>query len=217
VCEFKLHIKLVIISSHRYRDKVSVVSPMLELQPDDAASDAMDRYAGGDDLAFGAVYDAVAPRVLALAVRALGDRMLAEDIVQQTLLNVHRARGAFVPGSALMPWVYAIARRLIVDVIRRRKRDQRVAQSEGTAERLPRPATPDEELIACEAAGTLRLAMEALPGSQQTVLHLRREGLPLSMMAAALGTTVTAVKLRLHRAMASLKSAVTAQQEVRRP
>src|SRR5262245_4177870 len=97
------------------------------VQQDEVASAARERTANGDDDAFGAVYDAVAPRVHALALRALGDRMLAEDVVQQTLLNVHRARGAFVPGSPVMPWAYAIARRLIIDAIRRRKRDQRLA------------------------------------------------------------------------------------------
>jgi len=168
----------------------------------------MERYARGDDLAFGAVHDAVAPRLFALAVRALGERTLAEDVVQQTLLNIHRARGAFVPGSPLMPWAYAIARRLVVDVIRRRKRELRLVEQGGSPERLPCPATPDQELAASEIAGSLRVAVAALPGSQQTVLQLRREGMALSTIAAALGTTVTAVKLRLHRATSSLKGAL---------
>jgi RNA polymerase sigma-70 factor (ECF subfamily) len=173
---------------------------------DRAANDAMDRYASGDDLAFEAVYDAVAPRVLALAFRSLGDRTLAEDVVQQTLLNIHRARGAFVPGSPLMPWAYAIARRLIVDAVRRRRRELRLVEREGLPGRQRRnPTMPNEALMAYETAGSLRATFAALPGSQQAVLHLRGEGLPLSTMASTLGTTVTAVKLRLHRAMSSLK------------
>src|SRR5262245_21302349 len=157
---------------------------MEALQPDEVASAAMERYANGDDDAFGVVYDAVAPRVQALAMRALGDRMQAEDVVQQTLLNVHRARGAFVPGLPVMPWAYAIARRLIIDAIRRRKREQRLVDREGSPERRPRPATPDEELIAYQAEGSLRTALEALPGPQQAVPHLRGQGLSMSGMAA---------------------------------
>jgi RNA polymerase sigma-70 factor (ECF subfamily) len=176
---------------------------------DEGANAAMERYAGGDDLAFEAVYDAVAPRVRALAIRSLGDRTLAEDVAQQTLLNIHRARGAFAPGSPLMPWAYAIARRLIVDAVRRRRRELRLAEREGCPDRRRRPATPDEELMAYETASSLRTVFAALPGSQQAVLHLRGEGLPLSTMAEALGTTVTAVKLRLHRAMGSLRSGLT--------
>jgi RNA polymerase sigma-70 factor (ECF subfamily) len=194
-----------------------VVIRMEEPTQDGTADEAMDRYASGDDLAFGAVYDAVAPRVLTLAARALGERTLAEDVVQQTLLNIHRARGAFVPGSPLMPWAYAIARRLIVDAIRRRQRELRLAQDGQPPDQQPRPTTPDEELMAYQTAGSLRVALAELPGSQQTVLHLRGQGLPLSAMATTLGTTVTAVKLRLHRAMSSLRGALVGQREERRP
>lgn len=176
----------------------------------------MERYASGDDLAFDAVYDAVAPRVLALAIRSLGDRTLAEDVVQQTLLNIHRARGAFVPRSPLMPWAYAIARRLIVDAVRRRRRELRLVEHDGSADRRRQPTMPDEALMAHETAGSLRATFAALPGSQQAVLHLRGEGLPLSAMAATLGTTVTAVKLRLHRAMGSLRSALAEARPERR-
>jgi RNA polymerase sigma-70 factor (ECF subfamily) len=178
---------------------------MSEPHDDEAANEAMERYASGDDLAFEAVYDAVAPRVLALAIRSLGDRTLAEDVVQQTLLNIHRARGAFVPGAPLMPWAYAIARRLIVDAVRRRRRELQLVEREGRAEWRRQPTMPNEALVAHETAGSLRATFAALPGSQQAVLHLRGEGLPLSAMASTLGTTVTAVKLRLHRAMSSLK------------
>ena len=177
-------------------------------QQEEPATEAMERYAGGDDRAFEAVYDAVAPRVFSLAVRALGDRTLAEDVMQQTLLNIHRARGAFVPGSPLMPWAYAIARRLIVDAVRRRRRELRLAETEASPERQSGPATPHEELLAYEAAGSLRLALAELPGSQQAVLQLRQQGVTLAGMAATLGTTVTAVKLRLHRAMSSLRSSL---------
>lgn len=179
---------------------------MSESHDDEAANEAMERYASGDDLAFAAVYDAVAPRVLALAIRSLGDRTLAEDVAQQTLLNIHRARGAFVPGAPLMPWAYAIARRLIVDAVRRRRRELRLVEREALPGRQRRhPTMPNEALMAYETAGSLRATFAALPGSQQAVLHLRGEGLPLSAMASTLGTTVTAVKLRLHRAMSSLK------------
>ncbi|HWO26947.1 MAG TPA: sigma-70 family RNA polymerase sigma factor [Kofleriaceae bacterium] len=181
----------------------------------DAADEAMERYAGGDDLAFSEVYDAVAPRVFAIAVRSLGDRTLAEDVVQQTLLNIHRARGSFVPGAPLMPWAYAIARRLVVDAVRQRRRELRVAIGEVREEEQPRPATPHEELMAYQTAGSLRVAMAELPGSQQMVLQLRQEGATLSTMATSLGTTVTAVKLRLHRAMSTLRSALAGQSEER--
>jgi len=57
--------------------------------------DAMGRYECGDDAAFAEVYRACAPRLHSLALWALGDRALADDVVQQTLLNMHLARSAF--------------------------------------------------------------------------------------------------------------------------
>lgn len=168
----------------------------------------MERYARGDDSAFGEIYDAVAPRVLAVARRALGNSALAEDVVQQTMLNLHRARGSFIPGGEVQPWAYAIAIRLILDTLRRSRRDRRLEEAEA---RVPTPTIdprPDEEAIARETAARLQAAFAALPHSQQTVLTMRDRGLSLAAMAGSLGTTVTAVKLRLHRAATSLRAAV---------
>jgi RNA polymerase sigma-70 factor (ECF subfamily) len=178
---------------------------------------AMERYAAGDDSAFGEVYDAVAPRVLAVAMRALGDAALAEDVVQQTMLNLHRARGSFIPGAEVQPWAHAIASRLVVDTIRRHRRDRRLEAAET---RVPTPAIdprPDDEAIARETAACLRVAFAALPHSQQSVLVLRDRGLSLAAVASALGTTVAAVKLRLHRAGTSLRAAIARSGKGARP
>ena len=169
----------------------------------------MERYAAGDDCAFAAVYDGVAPRVYALALRALGDAGLAEDVVQRTLLNIHRARGAFVRGAEVMPWAYAIARRLIVDTARRRARERRLAE---VAPAPMAPAPPDAGIAAAETAASLALAFAALPETQRTALDLRGRGVPLAVSAQAQGTTVTAVKLRLHRAVGSLRAALRARE-----
>ncbi|HEY1958535.1 MAG TPA: sigma factor [Polyangiaceae bacterium] len=52
-----------------------------------AASAAMDRYASGDDAAFGEIYDRLAPRLLGFLYRQTTDRARAEDLVQQTFLH----------------------------------------------------------------------------------------------------------------------------------
>jgi RNA polymerase sigma-70 factor (ECF subfamily) len=70
----------------------------------------MDRYAQGDDSAFAELYDGLAPRLLGFLVRQTRDQAKAEDIVQQTMLQIHRARGRFLPGAEVTPWAFAIAR-----------------------------------------------------------------------------------------------------------
>src|SRR5215510_15706304 len=87
----------------------------------DAADAAMERYSKGDDAAFAQVYDAIAPRLLGFLRKATRDDFAAEDLMQQTLLQMHRARGSFIAGAPVLPWAFAIARRLLTDQARRRR------------------------------------------------------------------------------------------------
>jgi len=79
----------------------------------------MERYANGDDAAFAEVYDAIAPRLFGFLLKARRDRVATEDLMQQTFLQMHRARGSFISGAPVMPWALAIARRLLIDSARR--------------------------------------------------------------------------------------------------
>lgn len=183
-----------------------------------AADAAMERYARGDDSAFSAVYDAVAPSLLAYATRVLGDRSRAEDVVQNTLLRMHRARGRFIAGAQVMPWAFTIARRLILDVRRRRRRDERLRHKQlATEVDAGGDPGPDEELVAVQTGAALSAAFGQLPAAQRATYELlRRDGLSLAQAAAALGTTVTAVKLRLHRAVEALRAAANGEGRRRR-
>src|SRR4029453_10505975 len=92
----------------------------------DGADAAMERYARGDATAFADVYDAIAPRLLEFLRKATRDASAAEDLMQQTLLHMHRGRGSFIPGAPVMPWACAIARRLVTDSARRRRLERRL-------------------------------------------------------------------------------------------
>lgn len=167
--------------------------------------EAMDRYARGDDRAFAAIYRAVAPALRALALRQLREPALADDVVQHALLNMHRARAGFIAGARVLPWGYAIARRLVVDAVRRRRRERALEQSAPPAA----AARPDEELAAKQTARRLASAVAALPAGQRAVLDLRHRGLGVKEIASHLGTSTASVKLRLHRAHRSLRAAAT--------
>jgi RNA polymerase sigma-70 factor (ECF subfamily) len=168
----------------------------------------MERYATGDDAAFGDVYDAVAPRVFSYLRRQTRDASRAEDLVQQTLLAMHRARGTFISGSAVLPWAFAIARRLLIDDLRRDKRSV-LTRSEVVTEdsaRSGEDASPDGHAEAMELARLLQQELVRLPESQRVAFELMRlDGLSHLEAAEVLGATVTAVKLRVHRAYAALR------------
>lgn len=172
-----------------------------------SADEAMARYARGEDAAFRDVFAAVGPEIYGLALRELRDPMLAEDVVQHTLLNMHRARGSFLPGAAVMPWANTIARRLVADVRRRKWRDRRL-QGAVTVEPRVDPAGADDSLGACESSARLGVALQAIPEGQRRVVCMRNQGLSLAEIARVLGTSVIAVKLRLHRAVHSLRAAL---------
>src|SRR4029078_12632941 len=87
----------------------------------EGADAAMERYSIGDDAAFAELYDAIAPRLFGFLRAATRDEFATEDLVQQTFLQIHGARGSFIAGAAVMPWALAIAKRLMIDGARRRR------------------------------------------------------------------------------------------------
>ncbi|HEY1691780.1 MAG TPA: RNA polymerase sigma factor [Polyangiaceae bacterium] len=169
---------------------------------------AMEAYAGGDDAAFGTVYDALAPRLYGYLLRQTRDRARAEDLVQQTMLHIHRARARFIPGAEVTPWAFAIARRLLVDSLRRGRREVLATDDEldGRADRRP---SAEELVQARELATRVEGVLARLPQSQRAAFELiKNEGLSVAEAAQVLGTTVAAVKLRAHRAYEALRSAL---------
>ncbi len=176
----------------------------LERRPEDLA---MDRYATGDDQAFAVVYDVLSERLYRYLRRRTTCEAHAEDLVQQTFLVMHRARGTFIAGSAVLPWAYAIARRLLIDDARRNRRSVRRDSSEFAEASLPSPAAgADEELVARETAMVVARVLAGLPENQRMAFELLRvQGLSHSHAAEVLGTTVSAVKLRAHRAYTALR------------
>jgi RNA polymerase sigma-70 factor (ECF subfamily) len=171
-----------------------------------SADEAMARYAAGDDDAFAAVYDRVAPRLAAYLQRRVHDRGRVEDLIQQTFLHMHRARGTFIQGAEVLPWAFAIARRLFLN----RRRDERELplDDEGDAALIDHAYHGEELLAAHETAGRLRAALEGLSEPQRAAIELvKGEGMSLAQAARILGTTVLGVKLRSHRAYVALRAA----------
>jgi RNA polymerase sigma-70 factor, ECF subfamily len=171
------------------------------------ADAAMERHACGDDAAFAIVFDAVAPFIARYARRVLGNAAAADDIVQQTLLRMNRARGDFLPGAQVLPWAHAIAHNVIFNHLRQRKREDQLMRRVELAASAAFVAAPDEQLLAEEAQAAMRAIFATMPQAQRdTYLMMRRDGLTLAETARRLKTTVIAVKLRMHRAMARLRS-----------
>ena len=181
----------------------------------DAADVAMERYSNGDNAAFSELYDAIAPRLLGFLRKATRDHRDAEDLMQQTLLQIHRERGSFIPGARVIPWASTIARRLMIDSARRRRVEQRLfSDAPADEDRMTHELTTatdaaEDLLLASRLEGRIQERLDALPETQRTAYQLlQQKGLSLKEAAEVLGTSVTAVKLRAHRAYAALRNVV---------
>jgi RNA polymerase sigma-70 factor (ECF subfamily) len=181
----------------------------------DGVDAAMERYSKGDEAAFAELYDAIAPRLLGYLRKATRNDSAAEDLMQQALLHIHRARGTFIPGAPVMPWAFAIARRLMTDSARRHRLERRLfAEAPVDEERAPyEPAAglpdADELLHARRMEKRVQERFDSLPEVQQTAYRLlQQEGMSLKGAAEVLGTSVSAVKLRAHRAYRALRAAL---------
>jgi RNA polymerase sigma-70 factor (ECF subfamily) len=179
-----------------------------------ALTAAMDRHAGGDASAFEDVYDLLAPRLIAFFLRRTRDRCLAEDLTQQTMLHIHRARQSFVQGADVIPWAFAIGRRLLVDACRRRRDEVLFGSSaEDTAAvdvRTSRDAIPDELASTRQMAARAHAVLQRLPEPQREAYRLvRDDGLSVAEAAEVLGATTAAVKQRLYRASQALRAVMS--------
>jgi len=163
----------------------------------------MDRYANGDASAFAEVYDRLAPRMLAFLRRGTGNEALAEELLQQTFLQMHLARERYQRGLDVVPWAFAIARRLRIDVFRKSGRE---VLGQDVADRESSEIAPDDAVALQQTADSLRRSLAELPPAQREAFELvKTEGLSHAQAAEALGTTVTAIKLRVHRATETLR------------
>jgi RNA polymerase sigma-70 factor, ECF subfamily len=169
---------------------------------------AMERYAAGDDEAFGLVYDALAPRLLVYLLRRTRNQEDAADLLQQTMLHIHRGRGDFIAGAEVAPWAFAIARRLLVASLRHRGPGQRIDGGGLDSHASQAPRT-DDLVHAHELTVHVQRALAQLPPSQRAAFELiRQDGLSLAEAAQILGTTVGAAKMRVHRAYDAIRAAL---------
>jgi RNA polymerase sigma-70 factor (ECF subfamily) len=184
------------------------------------ANVAMDRYASGDDAAFSELYDVLAPRLHAFLARRTRDADVAEDLLQQTFLQIHAARRHFTPAAEVLPWSFAIARRLMIDGGRRKRRETPPpemldwektpgADDAGFWERASPDVGPEVLLQRAQVMVRLERELARLPEGYREAFELvKRDELSMAEAAEVLGTTVAAVRVRAHRCYVALRAAM---------
>lgn len=162
----------------------------------------MERYVDGSAAAFEELYKRVAPPLLGYLLRLTRNRERAEDLLQVTFAKIHRARGSYLRGAPLMPWAHAIARRSFLDERRAASSRSEDLSADGT---LPEPR-PEPERVPSDLSEALESALDSLPEAYREAIQLTKmSGLSIAQAADVLGTTETAVKLRIHRGYNQLR------------
>jgi RNA polymerase sigma-70 factor (ECF subfamily) len=124
-----------------------------------------------------------------------------EDLVQEVLLAVHNQRHTYEPQQLLTPWVYAIARYKLVDLLRRRA--DREALHEPLDDELGLFAASDTE--AAVAHRDVMQLLAQLPERQRLPIRLLKlDGLSVVEAAKATGMSESAIKVGVHRGLKAL-------------
>jgi RNA polymerase sigma-70 factor (ECF subfamily) len=159
----------------------------------------MSRYQAGDGVAARALIERVSPQLHRFFALQAANRTDADDLLQEAWLRIHRVRQTYQPGRPLLPWIYAIARRVRVDHYRKSSRitvrEQRLDEFAETVSLTEAPHAVDlEELLA------------PLSRSQREVLEmLKVTGMSLEEVAQATSSSVGSVKQKVHRAYEKLR------------
>jgi len=184
---------------HGSRRETTGATPLHERGLTDG--DLIRRVARGDADAFELLYQRYARPVFGLALRRLGDRMRAEDAVQETFAAIWRSAKTYRPErGAGAPWLYTVARNAIVD--RSRNRSELPAEVPDTATVEPGPA---ERAETSYVAWRVHRALEELSGNERDVIELAYYAeLSQSEIADFLGIPLGTVKTRTRAGLSRL-------------
>jgi RNA polymerase sigma-70 factor (ECF subfamily) len=162
----------------------------------------------GDREALEAVLSAVAPSIHRFGLRMCRNVHDAEDVLQDTLINIAAHLGEFEGRSSLSSWVFALTRSACARK-RRGLKNRPQLNEERIGQQPDLTATPEAHAADRELATALSGALDGLSDDHREVILMRDiEGLSAPEAASSLGISVEALKSRLHRAREALRVAL---------
>lgn len=164
--------------------------------------------AAEDPDAFRCLYDRHAARIHRFFVRRCGDRDAAVDLTAETFAQawVSKHRFSDLAGGTAGPWLFIIARRVLLGSVRRQKVEMKMLERLQVDLEPHNAAAPDEcWLVGLDAE--ISAALDGLPRNHRRALELRVfAGLPYATIAAELGCSSTAARIRVSRSLNWLRT-----------
>jgi len=154
-----------------------------------------------------ALVHAVGPRLYRFFMAQSASRRDADDLLQETWLRIHRVRhNLYRPGEPVLPWFYAIARRVRIDHYRRASRttarERPLEEASDVAAMPPRDETHADDLET--------LLAPLSDGQREIIRMLKVAGMSLEEVARATSCSVGSVKQKVHRAYRKLRDKMNA-------
>lgn len=180
----------------------------------------MKRCRRGNAAAFEALLRRYEHEMFGYLRRYLGDATLADDVFQNTFLQLYLKRDQYEAGRPVRPWLYTMATHQAIDALRRQSRKPAVSLEQITGEDASgdvqslldlleaRGPAPLDGVVADEARQMVRQSVDQLPDFlRQVVVLVYFQGLKYRDVADILGIPVGTVKSRLHAALQRLHEA----------
>ncbi len=189
-------------------------APLPSTEPkQDSTNDAalLRAVAARDRVAFQQLYERHSGMLFSLALKILGDRADAEDVLQDTFIQTWKAAGSFDEGRGKpLGWLIMLTRSRAID--RLRARQTRARLSETVAQEDPEaPALPAQQVAASESHAVVRRALDTLPAEQRSPIELAYfAGLTQSEIAGRLGQPLGTIKTRMRTGMMKLREQLAA-------
>jgi len=180
-------------------------------QAESRLSGLMARAQTGDSAAYREFLETALPVVRRFIGNKIRDADWAEDIAQEVLVSIHRARASYDPERPIFPWIHAIAHRRFVDHMRKWSR---ISEKEVQGETLLDLQAKEDKEHPYLLQEVLEKAIEKLgPKQKQAVRLLKYDGLSVREAAARMDMTETAVKVTAHRAYKALRKILEQQED----
>jgi RNA polymerase sigma-70 factor (ECF subfamily) len=156
-------------------------------------------FKNGDEKAFEALYLRYSAEIFNYALKLLGNRDLAEDVLEETFIRLFQSN--LSETGKLKNWLYRVATNLSYKSMRKRKYE--IETSETTLEHLKRSPPDDRIILNIQVRGTLM----KIPEKQRTVVVLKfYQGMKYREIADLLGCPLGTVKTRMHEGLKKLRS-----------
>jgi RNA polymerase sigma-70 factor (ECF subfamily) len=174
---------------------------------DERLTGLMIGYQNGSMDDFEGLYAALKQPLLRYLWTYVRNTTIAEDLLQETFLQIHRARQTYTPPRPVRPWIYAITRHVALMYLRSSRRRKEVLADDQLPES---PVPPEMEKLADHA--TLHRYLAELPRQAQEVLMLHHLlGLSFQEVGQILGIATGTAKVRSHRALKNLRQQLADQ------